>query len=119
MGRLFTFQPPCRFSIYFLPQNLSLSLSLIFYLRTLCLVTKFNAMISGLFQTWNVRMNGVSQEIGRSSEGDLVSLAEKEPIMHETASARSLLSAQGIHFYFLLFREYRSCFVGLDLIGEQ
>ena len=36
-----------------------------------------------------------------------------------TASARSLLSAQGIHFYFLLFQGITFLAVGLDLIGEQ
>ncbi|CAL5206132.1 unnamed protein product [Lathyrus oleraceus] len=36
-----------------------------------------------------------------------------------TASARSLLSAQGIHFYFLLFQGISFLLVGLDLIGEQ
>jgi hypothetical protein len=36
-----------------------------------------------------------------------------------TASVRSLLSAQGIHFYFLLFQGVSFLVVGLDLIGEQ
>ena len=36
-----------------------------------------------------------------------------------TASLRSLLSAQGIHFYFLLFQGFSFLGVGLDLIGEQ
>lgn len=36
-----------------------------------------------------------------------------------TASVRSLLSAQGIHFYFLLFQGFTFLVVGLDLIGEQ
>jgi hypothetical protein len=36
-----------------------------------------------------------------------------------TASARSLMSAQGIHFYFLLFQGISFVVVGLDLIGEQ
>ncbi|KAK4374805.1 hypothetical protein RND71_005482 [Anisodus tanguticus] len=35
-----------------------------------------------------------------------------------TASVRSLLSAQGIHFYFLLFQGFTFLVVGLDLIGE-
>ncbi|RWW80847.1 hypothetical protein BHE74_00010796 [Ensete ventricosum] len=35
------------------------------------------------------------------------------------AAARSLLSAQGIHFYFLLFQGVSFLVVGLDLIGEQ
>ena len=36
-----------------------------------------------------------------------------------TASVRSLLSAQGVHFYFLLFQGISFFVVGLDLIGEQ
>lgn len=36
-----------------------------------------------------------------------------------TASVRSLLSAQGVHFYFLLFQGVTFLLVGLDLIGEQ
>ncbi|XP_052190723.1 probable xyloglucan glycosyltransferase 12 [Diospyros lotus] len=124
-------------------------------------VTKFNAMISGLFQLGSAYEWVVTKKSGRSSEGDLVSLLEKEPKpqrglsepdlgeMREeikqkeqnasrkkkhnrmytkeltlaflllTASARSLLSAQGIHFYFLLFQGISFLLVGLDLIGEQ
>ncbi|XP_050289130.1 probable xyloglucan glycosyltransferase 5 [Quercus robur] len=36
-----------------------------------------------------------------------------------TAAVRSLLSAQGVHFYFLLFQGISFLLVGLDLIGEQ
>jgi hypothetical protein len=36
-----------------------------------------------------------------------------------TASARSLLSAHGVHFYFLLFQGLSFLVMGLDLIGEQ
>ncbi|XP_031273026.1 probable xyloglucan glycosyltransferase 12 [Pistacia vera] len=124
-------------------------------------VTKFNAMISGLFQLGSAYEWVVTKKSGRSSEGDLVSLVEKEPKHHKgasvpnldevklemkqkeqkaskkkkhnriymkeltlaflllTASARSLLSAQGIHFYFLLFQGISFLLVGLDLIGEQ
>ncbi|KAF5739835.1 xyloglucan glycosyltransferase 12 [Tripterygium wilfordii] len=123
-------------------------------------VTKFNAMVSGLFQLGSAYEWVVTKKSGRSSEGDLVSLVEKEPkphrmmsepdlgemkeeILHQekaakkkkhnriytkelalaflllTASARSLLSAQGIHFYFLLFQGVSFLLVGLDLIGEQ
>ncbi|MBA0576349.1 hypothetical protein Golob_028133 [Gossypium lobatum] len=122
-------------------------------------VTKFNAMISGLFQLGSAYEWVVTKKLGRSSEGDLVSLVEKEtkqqrgesePNLDETktdilreqksrqkkhnrmytkelalafllltASARSLLSAQGIHFYFLLFQGISFLLVGLDLIGEQ
>ncbi|GLT62962.1 hypothetical protein SLA2020_355620 [Shorea laevis] len=124
-------------------------------------VTKFNAMISGLFQLGSAYEWVVTKKSGRSSEGDLVSLVEKEQKHHHsasapnleemkleiqqqeqkarkkkkhnriymkelalaflllTASARSLLSAQGIHFYFLLFQGISFLLVGLDLIGEQ
>ncbi|KAL6983051.1 putative xyloglucan glycosyltransferase 12 [Sarracenia purpurea var. burkii] len=126
-------------------------------------VTKFNAMISGLFQLGSAYEWVVTKKSGRSSEGDLVSLVEKESKHHQrgvsvpdlgemqeeitqqeqrasfqrkkhnriytkelalaflliTASARSLLSAQGIHFYFLLFQGISFLLVGLDLIGEQ
>ncbi|KAK7321620.1 hypothetical protein VNO77_32439 [Canavalia gladiata] len=127
-------------------------------------VTKFNAMISGLFQLGSAYEWVVTKKSGRSSEGDLVSLIDKGPkhqrgssapdlaemkeeiqllekkvavskkkkkhnriYMKElalaflllTASARSLLSAQGIHFYFLLFQGISFLLVGLDLIGEQ
>ncbi|KAE8714378.1 hypothetical protein F3Y22_tig00110198pilonHSYRG00266 [Hibiscus syriacus] len=122
-------------------------------------VTKFNAMISGLFQLGSSYEWIVTKKSGRSSEGDLVSLVEKEakhqragskPNLNEfnvdlqqepmttktkhdrictkelalaflllTASARSLLSAQGIHFYFLLFQGISFLLVGLDLIGKQ
>ncbi|KAL2489108.1 putative xyloglucan glycosyltransferase 12 [Forsythia ovata] len=124
-------------------------------------VTKFNAMISGLFQLGSAYEWVVTKKSGRSSEGDLSSLVEKQPKhqrgssepnleeMREeikqqeqrasrkkkhnriytkeltlaflllTASARSLLSAQGIHFYFLLFQGISFLLVGLDLIGEQ
>lgn len=124
-------------------------------------VTKFNAMISGLFQLGSAYEWVVTKKSGRSSEGDLVSLVEKEPKYQRgvsvpnleemkeeirqqekasrkkkkhnriytkelalaflllTASARSLLSAQGIHFYFLLFQGISFLLVGLDLIGEQ
>lgn len=123
-------------------------------------VTKFNAMISGLFQLGSAYEWVVTKKSGRSSEGDLISLVEKEtkhykgssePDLEEmkeeikrqetrarkkkhnriytkelalaflllTAAARSLLSAQGIHFYFLLFQGVSFLLVGLDLIGEQ
>ncbi|KAK4744815.1 hypothetical protein SAY87_011127 [Trapa incisa] len=147
-------------------------------------VTKFNAMISGLFQLGSAYEWVVTKKSGRSSEGDLASLVEKESRKHQrglsesdmdemmeakpckhqrgfsvpdleemreeirqqeerasrtkkkkhnriylkelllaflllTASARSLLSAQGIHFYFLMFQGISFLLVGLDLIGEQ
>ncbi|KAL8225444.1 hypothetical protein R6Q57_018001 [Mikania cordata] len=118
-------------------------------------VTKFNAMISGLFQLGSAYEWVVTKKSGRSSEGDLLSLTEpavsppnragSEPDLEKvketkmkkkkhnriytkelmlaflllTASARSLLSAQGIHFYFLLFQGLSFLLVGFDLIGEQ
>ncbi|PWZ23086.1 putative xyloglucan glycosyltransferase 9 [Zea mays] len=110
-------------------------------------VTKFNAMVSGLFQLGSAYEWVVTKKSGpRSSEvgGDLVSLAaptlrepptakKKKKKKHNriykkelalsmlllTAAARSLLSKQGIHFYFLLFQGVSFLLVGLDLIGEQ
>ncbi|XP_042488689.1 probable xyloglucan glycosyltransferase 5 [Macadamia integrifolia] len=130
-------------------------------------VTKFNAMVSGLFQLGSSYEWIVTKKAGRSSELDLLAIAEIEsktinqPQIHRgaskselselnklkeqivapsppakkvnkiykkelalaflllTASVRSLLSAQGIHFYFLLFQGVSFLLVGLDLIGEQ
>uniref|UniRef100_A0A2N9EKI9 Glycosyltransferase 2-like domain-containing protein n=1 Tax=Fagus sylvatica TaxID=28930 RepID=A0A2N9EKI9_FAGSY len=130
-------------------------------------VTKFNAMVSGLFQLGSSYEWVVTKKAGRSSESDLLAAAEKEsktmnqPHIYRgasesdlselnqikeqkeaaqvpvkkvnkiyrkelalaflllTASVRSLLSAQGVHFYFLLFQGVTFLLVGLDLIGEQ
>ncbi|XVE67988.1 hypothetical protein DITRI_Ditri09bG0032300 [Diplodiscus trichospermus] len=126
-------------------------------------VTKFNAMISGLFQLGSAYEWVVTKKTGRSSESDLLALAERElkssneekihrrhsesglemlnklkqqvsPVKKRnrlyrkelalaflllTAAARSLLSAHGVHFYFLLFQGFTFLAVGLDLIGEQ
>lgn len=135
-------------------------------------VTKFNAMISGLFKLGSSYEWIVTKKSGRSSEADLASLVEDnsdhqslliiqnsssnvhrsssesglselnkiEEMTKKTgkgkknrlyrselalamillsASVRSLLSAQGIHFYFLLFQGITFLIVGLDLIGEQ
>ena len=132
-------------------------------------VTKFNAMVSGLFQLGSAYEWVVTKKTGRSSESDLLALAEREskssneekilrrysesglellsklkeqevkvevPCSNKkanklykkelalaflllTASARSLLSAHGLHFYFLLFQGLSFLVVGLDLIGEQ
>ncbi|KAK2446161.1 putative xyloglucan glycosyltransferase [Trifolium repens] len=130
-------------------------------------VTKFNAMISGLFQLGSSYEWIVTKKAGRSSESDLLAAAERETKSIEqqkihrgaseselvelqqlkehkaeattpvkkankiykkeltlaflllTASVRSLLSAQGVHFYFLLFQGVTFLLVGLDLIGEQ
>ncbi|KAJ3685429.1 hypothetical protein LUZ61_014593 [Rhynchospora tenuis] len=118
-------------------------------------VTKFHAMVSGLFQLPSSFEWVVTKKSGRSSDGDLVNLLngkkddkisdapakEKEVVSKKskkkkkhnrmyrkelmlaflllTAALRSLLSAQGIHFYFLLFQGVSFLLVGLDLIGEQ
>lgn len=127
-------------------------------------VTKFNAMISGLFRFGSSYEWIVTKKLGRSSETDLVAFEkESNPLVKTTnlhrsssesgidelnkiesskksgkpkrnrlyrkelalafilltASVRSLLSAQGIHFYFLLFQGITFLVVGLDLIGEQ
>ncbi|GAB2282434.1 Probable xyloglucan glycosyltransferase 6 [Dionaea muscipula] len=128
-------------------------------------VTKFNAMISGLFRFKGAYEWVVTKKSGRCSEADLFTLSEREssPLVENTfiqrstsdsglgelnrakssslrrnvrrnrlyrkelalafilltASVRSLLSAQGVHFYFLLFQGVTFLVVGLDLIGEQ
>ncbi|XP_073004415.1 probable xyloglucan glycosyltransferase 5 [Typha latifolia] len=129
-------------------------------------VTKFNAMVSGLFQLGSSYEWIVTKKAGRSSESDLLAAEERDlkPVNHPqilrgvsdselvelsklkeqqeaatpvkkankiymkelalallllTAAVRSLLSAQGIHFYFLLFQGVTFLVVGLDLIGEQ
>lgn len=126
-------------------------------------VTKFGAMISGLFKFGSSYEWVVTKKLGRSSEADLIAYAESGSLVESTniqrsssdsgltelsklgaakkagktkrnrlyrteialafillaASVRSLLSAQGIHFYFLLFQGLTFVIVGLDLIGEQ
>ena len=129
-------------------------------------VTKFNAMVSGLFQLGSSYEWIVTKKTGRSSESDFLAFAERESkttneekilrrhsesglellsklnqqekqmgskkkrnkvyrkelalaFLLLTASARSLLSAHGVHFYFLLFQGLSFLVVGFDLIGEQ
>ncbi|XP_059642586.1 probable xyloglucan glycosyltransferase 5 [Cornus florida] len=132
-------------------------------------VTKFNAMVSGLFQLGSSYEWIVTKKSGRSSEPNLLAAAERDsevmnqPPLHRgasdsglselnklkehqevallppvkkkmnkifkkelalaflllTAALRSLLSAQGVHFYYLLFQGVSFLLVGLDLIGEQ
>ncbi|GLT64845.1 hypothetical protein SLA2020_373120 [Shorea laevis] len=129
-------------------------------------VTKFNAMISGLFRFGSSYEWIVTKKLGRSSEADLVAYekeSESDALVESTAlqrstsdsgldelsklevskkivktkrnrlyrkelalalillaaAVRSLLLAQGIHFYFLLFQGISFLVVGLDLIGEQ
>lgn len=152
-------------------------------------VTKFNAMISGLFEHSSAHEWVVTKKTGRTSEADLLVMEtieeEEEEVEEEeaeeaattkpsqglektrsmsaldalkshdvqiktllpssvhthpaapsrrnrlyrkelllaflllAASARSLLSAHGLHFYFLLFQGISFLVVGLDLIGEQ
>ncbi|CAK9308916.1 unnamed protein product [Citrullus colocynthis] len=129
-------------------------------------VTKFNAMVSGLFQLGSSYEWVVTKKTGRSSESDFLAFSERESktsneekilrrhsesglellsklnqqerqkgsktkrnkmyrkelalaFLLLTASARSLLSEHGVHFYFLLFQGLSFLVVGLDLIGEQ
>lgn len=130
-------------------------------------VTKFNAMVSGLFQLGSSYEWIVTKKAGRSSETDLLAAEERESkamslqlqrgtsdsglselnkikecqelvpsptakkmnkiykkelalaFLLLTAAVRSLLSAQGMHFYYLLFQGVSFLLVGLDLIGEQ
>ncbi|KAF8714009.1 hypothetical protein HU200_028000 [Digitaria exilis] len=109
-------------------------------------VTKFNAMVSGLFQLGSAYEWVVTKKSGRSSDHDLArpvaafAEAKKQPaapvekkkkynwiykkelalsLLLLTAAARSLLSKQGMHFYFLLFQGVSFLMVGLDLIGED
>ncbi|XP_022981953.1 probable xyloglucan glycosyltransferase 5 [Cucurbita maxima] len=130
-------------------------------------VTKFNAMVSGLFQLGSSYEWIVTKKAGRSSESDLLATAERDSkVMNQAliyrgaseselselshlkecekvvaapvkkvnkiyrkelalafllllASLRSLLAAQGVHFYFLMFQGVTFLLVGLDLIGEQ
>ncbi|KAI4356330.1 hypothetical protein L6164_000360 [Bauhinia variegata] len=126
-------------------------------------VTKFNAMVSGLFRFGSSYEWVVTKKLGRSSVDLLALEKESEPLIESsglhrsnsdsileelsklefskkavrakrnqlyrtelclafillTASVRSLLSAHGIHFYFLLFQGVSFLVVGLDLIGEQ
>lgn len=130
-------------------------------------VTKFNAMVSGLFQLGSSYEWIVTKKAGRSSESDLLAAADRDmkaliqphvirgasendlsdlsllkehkdqkmervkktnkiyrkelalALLLLTASIRSLLSAHGLHFYFLLFQGFTFVLVGLDLIGEQ
>ncbi|XP_010548551.1 PREDICTED: probable xyloglucan glycosyltransferase 5 [Tarenaya hassleriana] len=128
-------------------------------------VTKFNAMVSGLFQLGSSYEWIVTKKAGRSSESDLLAFTEREskkildqktrisrgasdselfelnqcevskkPVKKTNkiyrkelglafllliAALRSLLAAQGVHFYFLLFQGITFLLVGLDLIGEQ
>ncbi|XP_042032093.1 probable xyloglucan glycosyltransferase 5 [Salvia splendens] len=115
-------------------------------------VTKFSAMVSGLFQLGSSYEWIVTKKAGRSSETDLLATADRDTkaliesdvsLLEEgkgkgvkktnkiyrkelalaflllTAAVRSLLSAHGLHFYFLLFQGFTFLLVGLDLIGEQ
>ncbi|XP_066392976.1 putative xyloglucan glycosyltransferase 10 [Miscanthus floridulus] len=116
-------------------------------------VTKFNAMVSGLFQLRGAYEWVVTKKSGRpSSEQGLAAAPatkcqqqreEEEAVTEQTgttrtrrykrmykkelalslllltAAARSLLSKQGMHFYFLLFQGVSFLLVGLDLIGED
>jgi hypothetical protein len=104
-------------------------------------VTKFNAMVSGLFQLRGAHEWVVTKKSGRpSSEREqqrqeavtITTTARRGKYCNRmykkelalsllllTAAARSLLSKQGMHFYFLLFQGVSFLLVGLDLIGED
>jgi hypothetical protein len=111
-------------------------------------VTKFSAMTSGLFQLGGAYEWVVTKKSGRSSDADFILTTSpkerKQPaapgtesgkktrkynriykkeltlsLLLLTAAARSLLSKQGVHFYFLLFQGISFLMVGLDLIGED
>lgn len=136
-------------------------------------VTKFNAMISGLFQLRSSHEWVVTKKSGSKGLADIAPSSTEAELLDEvkevktapvvlgrgfsesgidtlkqqaessapapvpkkkgsrlyrkeltlsflllTAAGRSLLSAQGIHFYFLLFQGISFLVVGLDLIGE-
>jgi hypothetical protein len=53
-------------------------------------VTKFNAMISGLFQLGSAYEWVVTKKLGRSSEGDLVTLVEKQSTQQRVGSTSNL-----------------------------
>jgi hypothetical protein len=53
-------------------------------------VTKFNAMISGLFQLGSAYEWVVTKKLGRSSEGDLVTLVEKQSKQQRVGSTSNL-----------------------------
>ncbi|GMI83150.1 CELLULOSE-SYNTHASE LIKE C12, Cellulose-synthase-like C12 [Hibiscus trionum] len=96
-------------------------------------VTKFNAMISGLFQldlkhefqgsepnVDEIKFNILEEQAVRKKKHNGIYRKELAlAFLLLTASARSVLSAQGMHFYFLLFQGIAFLLVGLDLIGEQ
>ncbi|KXG34323.1 putative xyloglucan glycosyltransferase 10 [Sorghum bicolor] len=109
-------------------------------------VTKFNAMVSGLFQLRGAYEWVVTKKSGRCpSSSEHEQETTKQPgkttttatatatakynrmykkelalsLLLLTAAARSLLSKQGTHFYFLLFQGVSFLLVGLDLIGED
>ncbi|KAJ0977572.1 hypothetical protein J5N97_013046 [Dioscorea zingiberensis] len=106
-------------------------------------VTKFNAMMSGLFHLGNAHEWIVTKKTGRTSEfpnilqenteDEMITRRSKKKmklnriykeevalaLLLLTAAARSFLFADGVHFYFLLFQGLSFLVVGLGLIGEQ
>ncbi|KAL3573284.1 hypothetical protein D5086_027188 [Populus alba] len=62
---------------------------------------------------------GTTKKTGKKKRNRLYRKELALALILLTASLRSLLSAQGIHFYFLLFQGISFLVVGLDLIGEQ
>ncbi|EYU39183.1 hypothetical protein MIMGU_mgv1a0265091mg, partial [Erythranthe guttata] len=71
---------------------------------------------SGLAELNKLEMN---KKMGKKKRNRLYRKELALSFILLTASVRSLLSAQGIHFYFLLFQGVTFLIVGLDLIGEQ
>lgn len=95
-------------------------------------VTKFSAMLSGLFHFGNAYEWVVTKKSGRTSEflnmfeentdnEKTMKMKKKLNGIHkkELALALSLLLAHGVHFYFLLFQGLSFFVVGLGLIGEH
>ena len=104
-------------------------------------VTKFSAILSGLFHFDNTYDWVVTKKSGRRTSEFLIRFEESADNEKTTkmkkksnriykkelalallllaASARSLLLAHGVHFYFLLFQGLSFFVVGLDLIGEH
>ncbi|KAM0947751.1 putative xyloglucan 6-xylosyltransferase [Dioscorea sansibarensis] len=103
-------------------------------------VTKFSAILSGLFHFDNTYDWVVTKKSGRTSEflnrfeesadnEKTTKMKKKSNRIYKkelalallllAASARSLLLAHGVHFYFLLFQGLSFFVVGLDLIGEH
>ncbi|KAJ0984959.1 hypothetical protein J5N97_003315 [Dioscorea zingiberensis] len=85
-------------------------------------VTKFNAMMSDVSEIELFELNKLMEEKPEANPpAKKANKIYKEELTLAvlTAAARSLLSAQGIHFYFLLFQGVSFLLTGLGLLGEQ